>query len=117
MDVRRTVPNLASSSPEQAATFYQDVLGMQTVMDQGWIVTVADAERPGAQISLMTHDETGPVIPEVSVEVEDVGAAHAAAVAAGAQIVHPLTDETWGVRRFFLRDPDGHVINVLSHAR
>ncbi len=30
-------------------------------------------------------------------------------------IVHPLTDEAWGVRRFFVRDPDGHVINVLSH--
>lgn len=38
----------------------------------------------------------------------------AAAVRAGAEIVHPLTDEPWGVRRF-LRDPDGHVINILSH--
>jgi catechol 2,3-dioxygenase-like lactoylglutathione lyase family enzyme len=117
MDVGRTVPNLASSSPERAAEFYRDVLSMQTVMDQGWIVTVAGAERPGAQVSLMTHDETGPIIPEVSIEVDDVDAAHAAAVAADAEIVHPLSDEAWGVRRFFLRDPDGHVINVLSHSR
>jgi catechol 2,3-dioxygenase-like lactoylglutathione lyase family enzyme len=117
MNVRRTVPNLASSSPERAAGFYRDVLDMQTVMNQGWIVTVADAERPAAQVSFFTDDKTGPVIPEVSIEVDDVDAAHAAAVAAGAQIVHPLTDEAWGVRRFFLRDPDGHVINVLSHSR
>ncbi|WP_201754440.1 VOC family protein [Micromonospora rubida] len=41
--------------------------------------------------------------------------AAAAALAAGAEIVHELTEEPWGVRRFFVRDPDGHVINVLAH--
>ena len=63
----------------------------------------------------MTHDQTGPVVPDVSVQVDDVDAAHAAAVREGAEIVHPLTDEPWGVRRFFARDPDGHVLNVLGH--
>jgi hypothetical protein len=29
--------------------------------------------------------------------------------------VHPLTDEPWRVRRFFARDPNGVVVNVLSH--
>ena len=48
-------------------------------------------------------------------EVDDVDAVHAKAVADGLEIVHPLTDETWGVRRFFVRDPDGLVVNVLSH--
>nr|WP_256461134.1 VOC family protein [Blastococcus sp. PRF04-17] len=67
------------------------------------------------QISLMTHDETAPVVPNVSLRVDDMDAAYAAAVREGAEIVHPLTDEPWGVRRFFLRDPDGHVVNVLSH--
>jgi len=37
-------------------------------------------------------------------------------VAEGAQIVHPLTDEPWGVRRFFVRDPDGNIVNVLAHS-
>ena len=63
----------------------------------------------------MTHNATAPVIPDVSVQVDDVDACHAAAVQAGAEIVYPLTLEPWGVRRFFARDPDGHVINVLSH--
>jgi hypothetical protein len=49
-------------------------------MDHGWIVTLADPERPGAQISLLTHDATAPVIPAVSVQVDDVDACHAAAV-------------------------------------
>jgi uncharacterized glyoxalase superfamily protein PhnB len=38
------------------------------------------------------------------------------AVAAGADIVYPLTDEEWGLWRFFVRDPNGAVINVTMHA-
>ena len=95
--------------------FYTNVLGLRPVMDLGWIVTLADPDRPASQISFMTHDATAPVAPQVSIEVDDVDACYAAAQRAGAEIVHPLTDEAWGVRRFFVRDPDGHVINVLSH--
>jgi uncharacterized glyoxalase superfamily protein PhnB len=51
----------------------------------------------------------------VSIEVDDVDAAYETAVAAGLKIVHPLSDEAWGVRRFFFADPSGNVINVLSH--
>ncbi len=115
MGVRRVVPDLTSRSLGAAKHFYGDVLGLRPVMDHGWIITVADPERPDVQVSLMTRDATAPVIPEVSVEVDDVDACHDAAVRVGAEIVHPLTDEPWGVRRFFVRDPNGHVINVLSH--
>ena len=51
----------------------------------------------------------------MSIEVDDVDAAYRAAVDAGLQIVHPLSDEEWGVRRFFFADPSGNVVNVLSH--
>jgi uncharacterized glyoxalase superfamily protein PhnB len=51
----------------------------------------------------------------VSIEVDDVDAAYEAAIAAGLQIVHPLSDEEWGVRRFFFADAAGNVVNVLSH--
>jgi catechol 2,3-dioxygenase-like lactoylglutathione lyase family enzyme len=115
MGVRRVVPDLASRSLDRARAFYGEVLGLQVVMDHGWIITLADPDRPDAQLSLMTHDETASVIPEASIQVDDVDAAYASAVRAGAEIMHPLTDEPWGVRRFFVRDPDGHVINVLSH--
>lgn len=53
--------------------------------------------------------------PDVSIEVDDVDAVHDRAVAAGAEIVYPLTDEAWGLRRFFVRDPNGAVINVTQH--
>jgi catechol 2,3-dioxygenase-like lactoylglutathione lyase family enzyme len=63
MGVPRVVPDLTSTSLEAAKGFYGDVPGLQPVMDHGWIATLADPERPGAQISLMTHDATAPVIP------------------------------------------------------
>ncbi len=115
MGIRRVVPDLACQSLDAAKDFYGEVFGLRPVMDHGWIVTLADPQRPEMQISLMTHDATAPVIPHASIQVGDVDACHAAAVRAGADIVHPLTDEPWGVRRFFVRDPDGNVLNVLSH--
>ncbi|MBW4718491.1 VOC family protein [Saccharothrix obliqua] len=115
MAVNRVVPNLKSTSLPAAVEFYTRVVGMEVVMDLGWIVTLADPARPQVQLSLMTRDETGPVVPVASIEVDDVEACHRAAVAAGAEIVHGPTTEPWGVRRFFVRDPGGNVVNVLSH--
>jgi catechol 2,3-dioxygenase-like lactoylglutathione lyase family enzyme len=115
MSVRRVVPDLLSTSLEASKAFYDDVLGLRAVMDHGWIVTLAAPEQPDVQLSVMTRDATAAVVPAVSVQVDDVDACHAAALRVGAEIVHPLTDEPWGVRRFFVRDPDGHVVNVLSH--
>ena len=63
----------------------------------------------------MTHDEITSVIPDVSIQANDVNAAYTAAVQAGAEVVPPLTHEPWGVRCFFVRDPNGHALNVLSH--
>lgn len=116
MSVERVVPDLLSQSLEDAKGFYGRVLGLEPVMDLGWIVTLADPGRPEMQISLITHDLSASIVPSVSVQVDDVDAAHEAAVREGAEIVHPLTDEPWGVRRFFVRDPDGNIINVLGHS-
>jgi catechol 2,3-dioxygenase-like lactoylglutathione lyase family enzyme len=115
MVVRRIVPDLHITSLDEAKAFYVEVLGLRVAMDHGWIVTLIDPAHPTAELSLMTHDATAPVVPLASIEVDDVQPYFDAAVAAGAEIVHPLTDEPWGVRRFFVRDPEGNVVNVLSH--
>ncbi|MFZ4208349.1 VOC family protein [Streptomyces sp. E2N171] len=114
MTVRRVVPNLHSENPERHGGFY-GLLGLEEVMDHGWIMTLASPSNPTAQVSVMTGDRTAPAHPDISVEVDDVDAVYEAVRESGAEIVHPLRDEEWGVRRFFVRDPDGRVVNVLSH--
>ena len=105
MGVRRVVPDLSSTSLEAAKGFYGERTGTAAGDGPRLDLTLADPERPGAQISLMTRDATAPVIPDVPVQVDDVDACHAAAVQAAAEIVCPLILEPWDVRRFFARDP------------
>lgn len=114
MTVGRVVPILTVADVDATRDAYVATLGLTEVMNHGWIVTLADVEHRH-QVSLMTKDLTASVNPTVSIEVDDVDAAHAAAVAAGLQIVHPLSDEEWGVRRFFFADGSGNVVNVLAH--
>ncbi|WP_030177091.1 VOC family protein [Spirillospora albida] len=114
MSVRRVVPNVQSDAVEESRDFY-GLLGFEEVMNHGWIMTLASRSRPEAQISFMAGDKTAPVAPDLSVEVDDVDAAYASVLECGAEIVHPLRDEEWGVRRFFVRDPNGRVVNVLGH--
>lgn len=114
MAVSRVVPIVTVADVEAARDAYVRTLGLAEVMNHGWIVTLADGDGRH-QLSLMTRDQTAAVNPSVSIEVDDVDAAHRAAVEAGLDIVHPLTDEPWGVRRFFFADAAGNVVNVLAH--
>jgi predicted enzyme related to lactoylglutathione lyase len=116
MTVRRIVPNFHAPDPAVSRTFYERVLDLDVVMDHGWILTYAARDNPAAQLSVISADASAPVHPDVSIEVDDVNAAHAAAQRLGCEIVHPLTDEPWGVRRFFVREPTGRILNILSHA-
>ena len=42
-------------------------------------------------------------------------AALAALRATGAEPVYGPVQEPWGIRRFFLRDPEGNLVNVAQH--
>ncbi|MGW1612206.1 VOC family protein [Streptomyces sp. NPDC002285] len=117
MTIRRIMPDFQVGSEEQMETsrdFY-GLLGFEEVMHMGWVMTLASPANPTAQISFFTTERTAPVVPDLSVEVEDVDAVYAQVLASGAEIVRELRDEEWGVRRFFVRDPNGRVVNVLSH--
>jgi predicted enzyme related to lactoylglutathione lyase len=115
MVVKRIVPDFHAEDIEASRAFYGEALGLEVAMDLGWIVTFAAPGDATAQISVMRDDASAVVRPDVSIEVDDVDAVHAAVVRMGYEVVHPLTDEPWGVRRFFVRDPNGKVVNVLSH--
>ncbi|WP_273352566.1 VOC family protein [Corynebacterium resistens] len=113
MRVERVVPNLTVADLAQSVEENRSMLGFEVLMDHGWIVTLGDSE--GHQLSFMTADATASVNPDVSVFVDDVREALERVEVAGVEIVHPLTEEPWGVTRFFYRDNQGHVINVGMH--
>ncbi|MEU1801539.1 glyoxalase [Streptomyces sp. NPDC019937] len=92
------------SEAAQGSRKFYGLLGFEEVMNLGWIMTLAPPSNPAAQVSVMTSDKTAPVTPDMSVEVDDVEAAYVV-----------MRDKEWGVRRFFVRDPSGRVINVVSH--
>jgi catechol 2,3-dioxygenase-like lactoylglutathione lyase family enzyme len=113
MAISRAVPNIRSDRPADTRDFFVELLGFEVVMDMGWVVTVASAANPSAQVTIVGNDD--PAAPGISVEVSDVDAVHARAVEQGLEIAYPLRDEDWGVRRFMLREPSGTVVNVLAH--
>ncbi len=113
MDLLRAVPILTVRDVQAAVQEYSEVFGLDVLMDLGWVATLGT--QGGAQFSVMDIDQTAPCNPEMSVEVPDVDDAYARALGSGAEIVHPIRDEAWGVRRFFVRTRAGHVVNVLSH--
>ncbi|WP_296225868.1 glyoxalase superfamily protein [Ralstonia sp. UBA689] len=116
MAVRRIVPNLHAADPARAHAFYAELLGLEPLMDHGWIVTLATTGAQMApQVSIATEGGSGTPVPALSIEVDDVDAVHARALSLGLEIVYPLVDEPWGVRRFYVRDPFGNVVNILAH--
>ncbi|MEU5759828.1 VOC family protein [Nocardia sp. NPDC047648] len=113
MTIRRATPDIRTTDLAASRDFYR-LLGFQEAMDLGWVVTMASPSNPTAQVLLVGPDAEQ-LQPNMSVEVDDVDAVHAEVLAAGADIVYPLRDEPWGVRRFFVRDPSGTIVNVVSH--
>ncbi len=110
MTIRRVAPDVECSNMSETKDFYVEALGFEVGMDMDSLVTLVSPLNPTAQITLQTNAS-----PQLTIEVEDVDAVHDAVQKRGAEIVYPLTDEDWGVRRFFVRDPNGLVVNVMTH--
>ena len=54
-------------------------------------------------------------MPDLSIEVDEIDVALRRMIDAGFPIEYGPVDEPWGVRRFYVRDPFGKLINVLAH--
>ena len=116
--VTQIIADLHVSDLAASRSFYSDYLGLaEEEFNLGWVARhTSPASR--ATLQVMTSDATAPADPVVSVMVEDVEAAYRQAQERGYEIVHPLTTEAWGVTRFFVRAPDGNVLNIVQqHAR
>ena len=117
VQVKRIVRNIASQDTAKISAFYQGLFDLDVVMDQGWIVTLAADQHSMPQLSIASHGGSGTEVPDLSIEVSDVDAVYKRARDAGHQITYELTDEPWGVRRFYVRDPLGQLVNILSHLK
>lgn len=115
MAVRRIVANIAAQDVSAARTFYGNIFGLDLVMDHGWIATYGAPSQMSVQISIATEGGSGTPVPDISIEVDDLAAVLERLKQKGIATAYGPVDEPWGVRRFFVRDPFGKLINVLSH--
>ena len=117
MKVKRIVANIATPDPGAARAFYGDLLGLDALMDLGWIATFGSREKMTVQLSFASEGGSGAPTPDLSIEVDDLDAALGRVKSAGIPVAYGPADEPWGVRRFFVRDPFGKLVNILQHAR
>jgi catechol 2,3-dioxygenase-like lactoylglutathione lyase family enzyme len=115
LGVKRIVANVATKDVAAAKTFYQDVLGLDMLMDHGWLTTYGSQERMSIQISFASEGGSGTPVPDLSIEVDELEAVLDAMRRADFSIEYGPVDEPWGVRRFFVRDPFGKLVNILMH--
>jgi catechol 2,3-dioxygenase-like lactoylglutathione lyase family enzyme len=116
MAINRIVANIATEQINSAKAFYGEVLGMTVGMDHGWIITFVGEGHASPQISFASEGGSGTPVPDLSIEVDDLNMVHERMVSAGYQPEYGPVTEPWGVRRFFVRDPFGRLLNILSHA-
>jgi len=115
MKVSRIVTNIATPDIALAKSFYHDILGLELLMDHGWIATYGSQDEMGIQISFAAQGGFNTPTPDLSIEVDDVDEAYARMKESGFPIEYGPADEPWGVRRFYVRDPFGKLINILAH--
>ena len=115
MAVKRIVTNIAATDMTAAKAFYRDILGLQVVMDHGWIVTFASDALAAQQVSIASEGGSGTSVPDLSIEVDNLDEVHGRMAGAGVRIEYGPVTEPWGVRRFYVRDPFGRLLNILSH--
>jgi catechol 2,3-dioxygenase-like lactoylglutathione lyase family enzyme len=116
MAVKRIVANIAAEQVSAGRAFYGDLLGMKVVMDHGWILTFAAEGSAAPQVSVATEGGSGTPVPDLSIEVDNLEGVYQRVLAAGLPIEYGPVSEPWGVRRFYVRDPFGRLVNILAHA-
>ena len=116
MQVRRIVKNVRADENSAAKAFYTDVFGLETLMDMDWITFLGTRESGPVQLGIMTAGGSGAPVPDMTIEVDDVDTALERCHQANAPVEYGPADEPWGVRRFFVRDPYGTLINVMTHS-
>ena len=115
MKVKRIVSNMATSDLNKAKAFYGDILGLELLMDLGWLQTYGSDAKMTVQMSFGSEGGSGTPVPDLSIEVDDIQDALSRFKEANVSIEYGPVSEPWGVRRFFVPDPFTRLINILQH--
>lgn len=115
MKVKRIVANIGTERMDDARRFYNELLGLDLLMDLGWIATYGSGETMRVQLSVASEGGSGTPTPDLSIEVDDLDGAIDRMKAAGIAFEYGPVTEPWGVRRFYVRDPSGKLVNILAH--
>ncbi|WP_341300901.1 VOC family protein [Lysinibacillus sp. FSL H8-0500] len=115
MKVKRIVANVGTQDISKAKYFYGEVLGLDQLMDMGFIATYGSHEKMDTQISFLSEGGSGTPVPDLSIEVDDLDNALTRVTEAEIPIEYGPIEEPWGVRRFYVRDPFGKLVNILTH--
>jgi len=115
MKVKRIIANISAAEPSVADNFYQGILGLDLVMDHGWIRTYASDSKMAVQVSFASQGGSDTPVPDLSIEVDDLDEALSRVRKGGIPVEYGPASEPWGVRRFYVRDPLGRLVNILQH--
>lgn len=115
MNVKRIVANIAASDPFEVDTFYRGILGLDLAMDHGWIRTYSGSATMQIQISFASDGGSLTPVPDLSIEVDDLDEALRRVQEDRIPVEYGPVSEPWGVRRCYVRDPLGKLINILQH--
>ncbi|CAM5304767.1 hypothetical protein MAUB1S_05320 [Mycolicibacterium aubagnense] len=104
------VPIIEVRNLQRALDFYRSVLGFEVAWTFGTPATLASVCRDKVELNL---SETGGEFQRsrVYVHVDDVDAYYDGITAAGARVLFPLDDRTYGMRDCRIADIDGNEIS------
>jgi len=126
MRLRNLYPLITTPHVFAARDFYVRHFGFEPLFQASWFVYLAGRDEAGEHgptlAFMLPSHPSNPPGPEpfsgagmiITMEVADAAAAHRKLTESGAPIIHPLTDEPWGQRRFMTRDPSGVLIDVVE---
>ncbi len=115
MAIQHIVPNLPARDPVALAAFYDAVFGLRLEHEKGWIAFLGTDTPTRPRLQLAAEGGSGTELPAVSILVDDLDEALSRLRQAGAEPVYGPVTEPWGIRRFYLRDPEGNLVNVAHH--
>ena len=115
MKVKRIVSNIAAQDPEKADAFYREIFELDLLTDIGWFRMYGNSSETTVQLNIATEGGAGTEVADISIEVDDLDVAIERVKRANVDIEYGPITEPWGLRRFYVRDPFGKLINVLQY--